>query len=186
MLTVDFHPFPVLVTERLILRQTNPRDVNEVFFLRSDDRVLKYIGRTKATSIEDAIKWLDIVNDALIKNEGICWAITLKDDPAMIGSIGFWRMEKEHYRSEVGYVLHPEHHGKGIMSEALKSILHYGFYTMNLHSVEANIDPENTPSKNLLESNGFIREAYFKENYFFDGKFYDSAIYSLLTPVKGN
>ena len=110
MLTVDFHPFPVLVTERLILRQMNPGDANEVFFLRSDDRVLKYIGRPKATSIEEAIKWLEMVNDAQIKNESVTWAITLKGDPTMIGNIAFWRMEKEHYRSEIGYVLHPEHH----------------------------------------------------------------------------
>ena len=70
------------------------------------------------------------------------------------------------------------------MDEALKAVLHYGFYTMKLHSVEANIDPENATSKKLLERNGFIREAYYKENYFFEGKFIDSAIYSLLTPVE--
>ena len=70
------------------------------------------------------------------------------------------------------------------MDEALKAILHYGFHNLKFHSVEANIDPENTASKHLLEHNGFVREAYYKENYFFEEKFWDSAIYSLLTPVK--
>ena len=184
MLNVNFDPFPVLTTERLVLRQMTAADANEVFFFRSDDVVMKYIGRAKAQTLEEAVNWLAMVNDRLVKNEGICWAITLKGDPKMIGNISFWRMEKEHYRAEVGYVMHPDHYGKGIMSEALQTILDYGFNTIKLHSVEANIDPENTRSKNLLERNGFIREAYFKENFFFDGVFYDSAIYSLLAPVK--
>jgi ribosomal-protein-alanine N-acetyltransferase len=51
---------------------------------------------------------------------------------------------------------------------------------MNLHSIEANINPENIASRKLLEKTGFVREAYFKENYFFNGKFIDSEIYSLL------
>jgi ribosomal-protein-alanine N-acetyltransferase len=185
MLNINFDPFPVLTTERLVLREVTNDDVNEVFFLRSDDRVMKYIGRAKAESIDEAVKWVALVHDSRVKNEGICWGISLKSDPKkMIGNIGFWRMEKEHYRSEIGYVLYPDQQGKGIMSEALAAVLKYGFETMKLHSVEANIDPENMDSKNLLERNGFVREAYFRENFFFDGTFYDSAIYSLLAPKK--
>jgi ribosomal-protein-alanine N-acetyltransferase len=184
MLDINFHPFPILTTERLVLRQMNNDDANEVFFLRSDDEMLKYVGRPKAQSMEEILKWIEMVNDNIVKNEGINWAITLENETKLIGIISFWRIDKQHHRAEVGYVLHPGHQKKGIMDEALKVILHYGFHTLKFHSVEANIDPENTASKFLLERNGFIREAYYKENYFFDGKFWDSAIYSLLTPVK--
>jgi ribosomal-protein-alanine N-acetyltransferase len=59
-------------------------------------------------------------------------------------------------------------------------VLYYGFEFMKLHSVEANVNPDNTPSIKLLERNNFSREAYFKENYFYDGKFLDTVIYSLL------
>ncbi len=184
MLNINFHPFPILTTERLVLRQMNYDDANEIYFLRSDDEMLKYVGRPKAASVEEVIKWIEMVNDTIVKNEGINWAITLKNKPKLIGIISFWRIDKQHYRAEAGYVLHPDYQKKGIMDEALKAILHYGFHTLKFHSVEANIDPENTASKNLLEHNGFVREAYYRENYFFEDKFWDSAIYSLLTPVK--
>ena len=184
MLDINFNPFPILTTERLVLRQMSNEDANEVFFLRSDDEMLKYVGRAKATSIEEIVKWIEMVNDGLVKNESICWAITLKDEPKLIGNISFWKIDKQHYRAEVGYVLHPDYQKKGIMDEALKTILQYGFQYLKFHSIEANIDPENTASKYLLEHNGFVREAYYKENYFFDGRFWDSAIYSLLTPVE--
>jgi ribosomal-protein-alanine N-acetyltransferase len=51
---------------------------------------------------------------------------------------------------------------------------------MDLHSIEAIVNPDNKASIKLLERNSFTREAYFKENYFYDGKFLDSAVYSLL------
>ena len=184
MLNINFHPFPILTTERLVLRQMNNGDANEVYFLRSDAEMLKYVGRPKAASVEEVIKWIEMVNDTIAKNEGVNWAITLKNETKLIGIISFWRIDKQHYRAEVGYVLHPQYQKKGIMDEALKAILHYGFHNLKFHSVEANIDPENTASKHLLEHNGFVREAYYKENYFFEEKFWDSAIYSLLTPVK--
>ena len=81
-----------------------------------------------------------------------------------------------------GYALHPDQQGKGLMQEAMTAVLEYGFKIMKLHSIEANVNPNNLSSIKLLVRNNFVREAYYKENYFFDGKFYDSAIYSLLRP----
>ena len=111
----------------------------------------------------------------------IQWAITLKENPAtLIGTIGYWRIIPEHYRAEIGYMLHPSCWGKGIMKEALNAVIKYAFEKMKLHSIEANINPDNIPSAALLESCGFIKEAFHKENYYFDGVFYDSIIYSRL------
>ena len=77
-------------------------------------------------------------------------------------------------------MLLPEYHGKGIVSEAVKEAVNYGFQVMKLHSIEAIIDPDNHASAKVLEKNGFIKEAHLKENEFFDGRFLDSVIYSIL------
>jgi ribosomal-protein-alanine N-acetyltransferase len=66
------------------------------------------------------------------------------------------------------------------MQEALLKVINYGFKVINLHSIEANVNPGNAASIKLLEKNKFVREAYFKENYFYNGKFLDTVIYSLL------
>ena len=112
------------------------------------------------------------------------WGITLKESDTVIGTICYWRMQKEHYRAEIGYALHPAQQGKGMMDEALKAVLQYGFETMQLHSVEANVNPANEASRKLLERNGFVKEAHFRENYYYNGQFLDSVIYSLITPVR--
>jgi len=76
----------------------------------------------------------------------------------------------------------PEFHGNGFLTEAVSKVLEYGFKTMNLHSVEAIIDPKNIASARVLEKNDFINEAHFKQNEFFNGKFLDNVIYSKLNP----
>ncbi len=182
MLEVNFNPFPVLTTERLVLRKAKLEDAPEIFFFRSDPEMLKYIDRDPATSIEQAKDWLQMVIDNSDNNIGISWNITRKDDDTTIGNIALWRLIREHYRAEIGYVLHPAYQGKGIMGEAMKAVIDYAFNTMGLHSIEANTNPENKASQNTLMRNGFVQEAYFRENYYHDGKFTDSAIFSL---VKG-
>lgn len=184
MLEVNFSPFPVLTTDRLVLRKTVMTDAEEIFFLRSDQEVLKYIDRAPAVSLDEAYAFIQLITDNIDNNVGISWAITQKGDDKLIGSIAIWRLDKENYRGEIGYVLHPAWQGKGIMQESIKAVTDYGFREMKLHSIEANINPGNMSSQRVLERTGFVREAYFRENYYYQGQFIDSAIYSLLTPYR--
>lgn len=181
MLTFNFDPFPTLNTSRLVLRRITTHDASEIFFFRSNPEMMSFIPKKKAESIDEAYEWIRKIDLALNQNTGITWGIALNDDPSkIIGTIGFWHTIPDHHRAEIGYQLHTDFRGKGLMDESLKAILVYGFDQMNLHSVMANVDPNNQPSIKLLERNGFVREGYFKEDYHYDGVFYDSAIYSLL------
>jgi RimJ/RimL family protein N-acetyltransferase len=181
MLFTNFSPFPEIQTERLLLRRMNPDDAEEILYLRSNDDVMKYIDRERTKTINDAKFFLEKIDGSIESNNGIMWGIALKGKPAkLIGNIGYWRLIKEHYRAEIGYMLHPSFWKKGIMKEALLRVIDFGFDEMNLHSIEANINPGNEASAMLLESTGFVREAYFKEDFFFDGEFRDTIIYSRL------
>ena len=113
-------------------------------------------------------------------NDGIGWAICFKTDNKMIGSVSFHRIDKEHYRAEIGYMLLPKYWKQGIVSEAVEAIINYGFDTLQFHSIEAHIDPTNIGSEKVLQKFNFVKEAYFKENYFFAGQFLDTSVYSLL------
>jgi ribosomal-protein-alanine N-acetyltransferase len=134
-------------------------------------------------TIAEADEFINLINDGITNNSGINWAMALKDDVnKLIGTIGLWRIIKEHYRAEIGYMLSPEYWRKGIGKEAILRIIDYGFNTLHLHSIEGKINPVNVASAKALESTGFIREALFKEDFFFNGQFEDTAIYSILNP----
>ena len=181
MLEPNFIPFPHIETERMLFRQIQPADAPQLLELRSSEVVMQYIDKERLKTLEEIAALIErIVNDS--KNgDGITWGVYLKEQPEiLIGSIGLWRIIKPHYRAEIGYMIHPDFWGKGLMKEAVRRVIDFGFNDIKLHSIEAHINPSNAASAALLESTGFVREAYFKEDYFFRGKFLDSAIYSLL------
>jgi ribosomal-protein-alanine N-acetyltransferase len=180
MLDINFTPFPNLETERLQLRRVVNDDENEIFTLRSDTETMKYIPRPLVKTKEDVLAHIAMIDEKIENNEGINWAITLKGNPKLIGIIGHYRIKPEHYRAEIGYMLLPEYHGKGIITEAIKEVVNYGFRIMKLHSIEAVIDPENIASENVLQKNGFVKEAHLKENEYYEGRFLDTVIYSIL------
>lgn len=181
MLEFNFSPFPVLTTKRLLLRELTLNDAPELFFLRSDETVLKYVGREPAKSVEEVYNFIEMIRRAVNNNESIFWAIAWADEPdKLIGSICFWQLQPENYRAEIGYNLHPDHWGKGIITEAIETVLQYGFENMNLHSIEARTHPGNTGSTRSLEKNGFVKEGQLREDFYFNGQFHDTLIYSKL------
>jgi [ribosomal protein S5]-alanine N-acetyltransferase len=184
VLTLNFNPFPVIITERLRLRQVEKSDVDEILFLRSNKRVLEFLDREPTKSKDEALLFIEQLLKLEKSTDGITWAVTLKPSNTLIGTVCFWNMKKAHYRAEIGYALHPDFQRKGIMHEAITAVINFGFSTMKLHSIEANVNPHNQSSIKLLERSNFVREAYFKEDFFFNGKFLDSAIYSLLASSK--
>ena len=181
MIELDFAAFPEIRTSRLLLRKMAHEDANEILEMRSSETVMQYIDRERAESLVDAKEYLNRINASIDSKNGLMWGIELKNRPGkIIGNIGYWRMVKEHFRAEIGYMLLPNYWRKGIMKEAIKAVIDFGFHRMKLHTIEANINPGNTASGLLLESVGFKKEAYFKENYYFNGTFHDSIIYSLI------
>ena len=180
MLVFNFAPFPNLETNRLNLRRLKSEDVDEIFVLRSNPEIMQFIPRPLMKTKEEALEFISVMDTNVNNNNVINWAITTKEDDKLIGMIGFYRMKPENYRAEVGYILSPEFHGTGIITEALEKVIQFGFEEMGLNSIEAVIDPENFGSEKVLLKNNFVKEGHFKEHTFFEGKFLDSVFYSLL------
>ena len=155
MLALNFSPFPVLATERLILRQLEITDCKALFALRSDDSVNKYIDRPKSTSIDDAKQFIKKINHGIGKNEWIYWAITLRNDNQLIGTICLWNISEEYAVAETGYELQPNFQGVGIMQEAFSKIIDYGFQTMKIKTIKAFTHVGNLKSSQLLEKHNF-------------------------------
>lgn len=161
MLNLSFSPFPNLTTERLRLRRLTINDANEVLLLRSDERVNKFIDRPKAITIDDAISFIHKIENGVANNESVYWAITKKEEDTLIGTICLWNISKEDERAEIGYELHPDLQGKALMQEAICKVVEYGFYTMNLKVITAEVNKDNIRSIKLLEKTNFISDLDF-------------------------
>lgn len=168
--------FPLLESVRISLRMICDADTSVMFKLYHDERVMLQRGEPVFENISQAeiliFKWRKL----FAEGNGLRWGILWKENNQLIGSIGFKSISHQHFRADLGYELNPDFWNKGIMTEAVKLVVDYGFATMNLHSIEANITPAHLASKRILEKNGFALEGHFKENYFYKG-WWDSAIY---------
>ena len=167
-----FTPFPNLKTERFTLRQLKIEDENEIFALRSDENILKYLDRPKANTIADARKFIEKINYSISNNELVYWAITPKVNSKLIGTICLWKISTEQSNAEVGFELLPDHQGKGVMQEVLPKIIDFGFKTIKLQSIKGEVAPNNLKSVILLEKHGFVINRRTK----------NTVVYSLLNP----
>lgn len=100
----------------------------------------------------------------------------------MIGNICLWNIQPENNKAELGYALHPNFHGKGIMQEAVEKVLQFGYTEMNLDLIDAYTSPNNAASIRLLERNKFIREEVIMEEDDDGNKTWPNAIYVLKNP----
>lgn len=181
-LSSAFAAFPILETKRFILCEITAEYAPDTFRLMSDPQVMRYFGSLPMQTLDQAIARVEGIQASFQEQSGIRWAITRRENGEYIGTAGFWRLVNEHARAEIGYELAPEWWGQGVMPEAIGAILEFGFTQLGLHTVEAQIHPENTGSRRVLEKLGFIQEGYFHENYYDinSASFTDTAVFSLL------
>lgn len=172
--------FPVMETDRFRLRQMQVVDAPNVFDYFSKDEVTRYYDLESFQEEKQARDIIDKWNEKFHVNEGIRWGIALKGSNEIIGSCGFHNWEKEHFKAEVGFEVHPTYWRQGVITEVLQPILRYGFEEMALNRIEAYYDPENTASKRSLEKAGFIFEGILRKAAFEKGVFCDAAVCSLL------
>lgn len=147
MLNKNFNPFPILRTERLILRQLEISDENEIFTLRSDNEVNKYLDRPISKTLEEAKNFINNI----LKNDAFYWAITLGDNNTLVGTICLFGFSDENASCEIGYELLTDLQGQGIMQEAAKEVIDYAFNTIKVQKIEASLHKDNQRSIQLLD-----------------------------------
>lgn len=163
-----------LETLRLILKGINENHTEDILKIRSNPEVNKFVKRISPKTNYDALQFILTIKERTRNNQTAYWGISLKDQPDLIGTICLWNFSEDRKKAEVGYELLPEYHRKGIMSEALKAVLDFGFNQLHLQEIVAITNTFNENSKGLLLKNHFVLEEG-KE----DEGFPDNTIFSL-------
>ncbi|MCC6370507.1 MAG: GNAT family N-acetyltransferase [Bacteroidia bacterium] len=181
--TAVFEKFPILKTGRLTLRDIRPEDAEQIFLMRSSGRVNQFIARPAMSNVEDSLKLAEKTRLAYSNKQGIGWAGILRDSQIIIGTCGYNQIDFANLRAEIGGELAVDYWGKNVAIEAVSAIIKFGLDTMNLHSIEAKVSPQNRGAIFLLEQIGFKKEAHFCDRIYFNKQFADMAVYTL---IKGN
>jgi ribosomal-protein-alanine N-acetyltransferase len=173
---MQFKDIKEIQTKRFMLRVLNTNDVDITYAIRSNKIVRQYIAKPLFTKQEEAEKHMQKVMNSLVENEAIGWVICDKKETVKLGEICLWNFSEDKKTAEVGYNLLPEYFRKGIMTEALKVVLDFGFNELQLNTIEAYTSKRNHGSIALLEKYNFKlqKNRIDKDNS-------DNNIYSLST-----
>lgn len=169
-----------LTTTDLHLRAPNLGDSDSMHALLSDPQTVEYWVNTPIKDKKITTSKLAEYLGSDDKGESISWAICLKNKPEMIGRCVFFHFDEANRRAEIGYILNRQYWRRGLMRQAVETVIQFGFDTLNLHRIEADVDPGNAGSLALLESIGFKREGYFPERWLIGEEWKDSVMLGLL------
>lgn len=182
-MTFDFRRFPVLETERLHLRRIHRDDADAMRDVLGDESVTHYLPDfpPNMNTREGMRSIIRFIEDGYHDETMIRWAVTLKEgDGRYIGSVGLHRWDRHNRFVETGYDLAQKHWRRGIMREALTSVLHFAFKGLDVHRVEADVVKGNIASIKLLETMGFQHEGTKRDRAWMHGQFYDLMFFGLL------
>jgi len=172
-----FTPF-TLSTPRLTLRFLTAADAPTLFALFSDAAAMRYWSTAPWTGMEQAVAL--IADAAAGYAGGSKLRLGVEIDGTLAGVANLYAFDRQNRRCDVGYMLGRAYWGKGYMREALRTVLAFAFSELDLHRVEADIDPRNQASAKLLQSLHFKKEGHLRERWIVNGEICDSDIYGLL------
>lgn len=175
-----FSDLAPIETERLLLRKMALADAEDMFEYASDPEVTNYTTWYPHTSIEDSRQFLEHITGRYDRHGVAEWGVIHKRDRKFIGTCGYIYWEPQHARAEIGYALSRSYWGQGLMSEAAREVISFGFRNMTLNRVEARCLPENIGSARVLEKSGMNFEGILRQHMYIKGRYIDLKMYAIV------
>jgi RimJ/RimL family protein N-acetyltransferase len=174
------YTFAPLRTARLCVRPMTSADVGDLFVYQSDPDVCRYLPFAPRSREEVTAKVEQFSQALTLAADGDYWQLALEREGRAIGDLFFTIKSARDAQAEIGWTLHPAHHGRGYMTEAASALLDLVFGEIGLHRVSAVLDPRNAPSAALCRRLGMREEAHHLEDLWFKGEWGDTLIYAIL------
>ena len=161
-----FKKIPVIETERLILRRLKTFDYADMYEYACSDKVTKYLLWRPHPDAQYTRDYLGYVQSQYRAGEFYDWAVVHKESGKMIGTCGFAKLDFENNLAEIGYVINPDFWNKGYATEAVRRVIEFGFYDLNLHRIEARYIVGNEKSRRVMEKCGMTFEGIHRSSLF--------------------
>lgn len=175
-------PIAPLTTDRLLLRPFVAGDLDALHAIQSRADVARFLywePRTREETQEALAKRFEPALPE-VDGDSLILAVVRRDTGVLIGDVLLVLVSREHRQGEIGFVFHPDHHGRGFAQEAARDMLRLGFEGWGLHRIVGRCDARNIASARLLARLGLRHEAHFRQNEFVKGEWTDEAVYAIL------
>lgn len=171
--------FPVFETEQLILRRISSADRDVLFSIFSDPKVMQYYNIFPITELGQADELIQKLENYFSSEKGIRWAIVLKANQSLIGTIGIFDRNENPYNAEIGFEISRNFWGKGLTAEAIRPVIQFGFNSLGLERIEARVVNGNSASQRVLEKCSFGYEGLQRKKEYWKNELQDLHFYSI-------
>ncbi len=175
----SFNPFPAMETEHLRLRRIAPKDLEDLFEMRTEPGFIEFTDRLLDKSREETKSYMEKMHQGVSDGEFIIWAMEHKETEKVIGTISIWNIRWEIMTAELGYGMRFSYQKRGYMQEALKKIMDYAFLKMNLQVIEAYTEEKNISSRKLLERLNFKETGMEDDQGIYSERVYHMVVYKM-------
>lgn len=177
---IDGDRLPTLDAPRVRLRWLTEADVDALYAVFSDRRMMRYWSSPAMTERKEAEDYLRRIHEGFGARSLFQWGIELRQDRRIIGTCTLFHLDPANAKAELGYGLGSADWSRGYMSEALAALLDFAFGTLRLRRLEADVDPRNENSLRILDKLGFQREGLLRERWNVAGEIQDTVFCGLL------
>lgn len=175
-----YRDLPVLETERLLLRKITREDTEDIYSYGSNEAVSKYVTWNTHGSIPDTKMYVEFVLSCYENKKIAPWGIEYKETGRLIGTIDFVSWQPDQHCAEIGYALSEAYWGNGLVTEAAKEVISFGFHNMDLIRIQAKCLVGNVGSQRVMEKIGMSFEGILRKGMFVKGMHRDIKIFSIL------
>ncbi|MGI4984604.1 MAG: GNAT family N-acetyltransferase [Janthinobacterium lividum] len=169
-----------LTTPRLVLRPIRDEDASALFAVWSDAEAMRYFSFLPMHCLDQAKERIARASKRSAAGEELICVLCLRTTGDVVGDCALSRADVPNRRAEIGFCLQRQHWGHGYMREATSALIDHALTALNLHRIEADIDPRNLASARLLKRLGFVREGLLRERWSVGDEVSDSELYGLL------
>lgn len=170
-----------ITTDRMILRKFELSDASDVLKnWASKPEIQHMYSEPVYNTVEAVTELLKKYTSNYGNNNYYRWAIADKESNICIGQIAFYYVDTNNHFAEIEYCIASEYQNKGLMTEAVKALINFGFEKIGLHRIQISAKEMNAPSKRVIEKCGFVYEGTFRDYFFMDGQYVDRLYYSII------
>jgi RimJ/RimL family protein N-acetyltransferase len=169
-------------TSRLRLRPFVAGDLDALFAYQSRDDVTRHLywGSRSRDEVQEALERKIAATAIRTEGDFLALAAELASTGEIVGDVVLGLVSEEHRTGELGYIVHPDHHGHGYATEAARAVLRVAFEGLRLHRVTGRLDARNVASARVLEKLGMRREALLVDNELVKGEWQSELVYAIL------
>lgn len=177
-----FKPSFPIETERLHLRPYEEADEDWLYDMRQLKENLRYVsfGGEPREAIQEILAMRMAMRELVAPGDRIMLVMVMKESGARAGEFMLFDNPAHQGACEIGFALHPDYHGQGLVNEAGRALMKMLFGTGDYHRIIGICDAENASSRAALARLGLSQEALFRKSALIGGEWRDQNVFAVL------